>query len=159
PKAIERGILENQQITSELKTGYPIQLLSNRPDVTAAEYGLMHAFEMTNVARSQFYPALTLSASGGLQSFEFDDLFSANSLFANDLGRSTHAVFNTRQIKTQYDVAQAKHDGAFYDINRSILLASKQVSDALYSIAIAEEKLLTKTDEYNAYIQAMIYSE
>jgi len=159
PKAIERGILENQQITSELKTGYPIQLLSNRPDVTAAEYGLMHAFEMTNVARSQFYPALTLSASGGLQSFEFDDLFSANSLFANVLGRLTQPVFNKRQIKTQYEVAQAQQEEAFYEFKRSILIASKEVSDALYSIEIAEEKVLTKTDEYNAYNQAMIYSE
>lgn len=159
PKAIERGMLENQQIAPDLKTGYPIQLLSNRPDVTAAEYGLIYAFEMTNVARSHFYPSLTLTATGGLQSFEFDDLFSANSLFANILGRLTQPIFNKRQIKTQYEVAQAEQEEAYYEFKRSVLTASKEVSDALYSIEIAEEKVQVKIDEYQAYNQAMIYSE
>src|SRR5690606_29571364 len=151
--------LENQQIAPDLKTGYPIQLLSNRPDVTAAEYGLIYAFEMTNVARSHFYPSLTLTATGGLQSFEFDDLFSANSLFANILGRLTQPIFNKRQIKTQYEVAQAEQEEAYYEFKRSVLTASKEVSDALYSIEIAEEKVQVKIDEYQAYNQAMIYSE
>lgn len=159
PKNIERGVLENQEITSELKIGYPLQLLSNRPDVTAAEYGLIYAFEMTNVARSQFYPSLTLTATGGLQSLEFDDLFSTNSLFANILGRLTQPIFNKRQIKMQYEVAQAQQEEAYYEFKRSVLMASKEVSDALYSIEIANQKVQTKTEEYNAYNQAMIYSE
>ena len=46
----------------------PPELLANRPDVIAAEYALVNAFELTNVARADFYPALNLSATAGLQS-------------------------------------------------------------------------------------------
>src|SRR5690606_36169421 len=65
PQQIERNALEAQQLNADLKTGYPAQLLRNRPDVMAAEYGLVQAFEMTNVARSQFYPSLSISATSG----------------------------------------------------------------------------------------------
>src|SRR5690606_29359161 len=75
PMDIERTSLESQVIDTELTTGVPSQLLSNRPDVIAAEFQLRNAFELNNVARSNFYPSLTLSASGGLQSLEFDNFF------------------------------------------------------------------------------------
>src|SRR5690606_23806327 len=68
PHTIERTNLRNQEINQDLTYGVPVQLLSNRPDVMAAEYGLINAFELTNVARSNFYPSLHLSANGGLQS-------------------------------------------------------------------------------------------
>ena len=57
-----------QQLEQDLKLGVPATLLSNRPDVMSAEYGLIQSFELTNVARSNFYPSLTLTASGGFQS-------------------------------------------------------------------------------------------
>src|SRR5690554_937771 len=41
PRTFERGTLQEQEIAIEPKTGYPVQLLSNRPDVIAAEYGLV----------------------------------------------------------------------------------------------------------------------
>ena len=42
-------------------SGIPIQLLSNRPDVKAAEMTLASAYYNTNSARSAFYPQITLS--------------------------------------------------------------------------------------------------
>src|SRR5690606_18323791 len=42
PGTIERGSLENQNIDTELRLGVPAQLLQNRPDVVAAEYGLIN---------------------------------------------------------------------------------------------------------------------
>src|SRR5690606_38595089 len=83
PHAIERGELDQQQISRDLATGFPVQLLSHRPDVRAAEFGLINAFELTNVAKSNFYPSLNISANAGLQSLELDNLFSTSSLFAN----------------------------------------------------------------------------
>ncbi|MGY8916302.1 MAG: TolC family protein, partial [Flavobacteriales bacterium] len=56
-RTVLRGILENQTVTTTLTTGVPAQLLANRPDVMSAEYRLINAFELTNVARSNFYPS------------------------------------------------------------------------------------------------------
>ena len=36
-QSIARGTLEQQQLPAEFSTGIPLQLLSNRPDVKAAE--------------------------------------------------------------------------------------------------------------------------
>src|SRR5690606_26285221 len=48
PREMNRGTLEEQNIDIPLETGVPSQLLSNRPDVIAAEYSLVNAFELTN---------------------------------------------------------------------------------------------------------------
>lgn len=159
PMEIQRSSLENQSIETDLATGVPTQLLSNRPDVMAAEFKLRSAFEMTNVARSSFYPSLTLSANGGLQSLEFDKLFNANSLFASLVGGLTQPIFNSRKIKTQHEVAQAQQEQARLSFKQSILNASKEVSDAMYAYENAIDKIEIKQKEFDAYDLATSYSD
>src|SRR5690606_9542123 len=139
--AIERSSLDDQAIFVDIEVGYPAQLLRNRPDVMAAEYGLINAFELTNVAKSNFYPSLGISATGGFQSLQLDELFSVNSLFANTVGSLTQPVFNRRQIRTQYEVAQSQQQIAYLDFKQALLNASKEVSDALYSYEAAGERI------------------
>lgn len=159
PHSIERTSLQSQIISPELNFGFPVQLLSNRPDVTAAEYALIQSFELTNVARSDFYPSLRLTANGGIQSIDFDKLFSANSLFASIVGSLTQPIFNGRQIKTQYEVRQAQQESALLNYKKTILTASKEVSDALYSYKTNDEKMKLKQAEFEAYNKAVEYSE
>jgi outer membrane protein TolC len=133
PQDYQRSVLDNQNLESDLKLGVPSTLLSNRPDVIAAEYNLVRAFELTNVARSNFYPSLTLTANGGLQSLELDKLFSANSLFATIVGGLTQPIFNQRKIRTQKEVADAQQEQALLEFKRSLLIAGQEVSNALFS--------------------------
>ena len=60
-QSIARGTLEQQQLPAEFSTGIPLQLLSNRPDVKAAEMSLAASYYDTNSARAAFYPQITLS--------------------------------------------------------------------------------------------------
>src|SRR5690606_20051989 len=56
PGPIRRSTLDQQQLADvELSIGFPVQLLRRRPDVIASEYNLINSFELTNVARSNFY--------------------------------------------------------------------------------------------------------
>src|SRR5690606_40317626 len=96
PQQVQRGSLDEQQIAVEMKTGVPFLLLTNRPDVMRAEYGLINAFELTNVARSSLYPSLNLSASGGFQSLLFEDWISSSSLFSNLMASLTQPIPNGR---------------------------------------------------------------
>ncbi|MFD2824977.1 efflux transporter outer membrane subunit [Leeuwenhoekiella polynyae] len=157
--AIERGNLVDQKITTPLKTGVPAELLSNRPDVMASEFNLLNAFELTNVARSNFYPSLTLTATGGFQSLEFDKLFDSSSLFSTIVAGLTQPIFNGRQIRTKYEVAQATQEQAKLQFRSALLTATQEVSDALYSYEIATEKLEVKKNEFEAYDLATNYSE
>lgn len=159
PQFIERGTLQNQEINSPLKTGVPAQLLRNRPDILAAEYNLVNAFELTNVARSNFYPSLSLSAGGGFQSLELDELFNANSLFANLAGSLMQPVLNGRRIRTQFEVAEAQQEDALLNFKQAILNAGKEVSDALYNYEASEEKIEVLNKQFNAYADASEYSE
>ena len=159
PMQIERTDLDDQEITTELNIGVPVQLLRNRPDVIAAEYELINAFELTNVARSNFYPSLTLSATGGLQALEAEDLFSVNSLFATIVGGLAQPILNGRRIRTEFEVSEAQQEQARLEFRRTILTASKEVSDALYSYDAATQKIEVKRKEFEAYDLATNYSE
>jgi len=158
PKQIQRNILADQNIDIPLILGVPSELLKNRPDVMAAEYGLMNAFELTNVAKSSFYPSLTLSAAGGFQSFELEKLLNVNSLFASVVGGLVQPIINNRRIRTQYEVSQAQQEQALLQFKYTLLIASKEVSDAMYSIEAATEKVEIKESENEAYNLAMDYS-
>ena len=159
PQQIRRTDLEDQKITTPLNTGVPSQLLRNRPDVIAAEYNLINAFELTNAARANFYPSLKLTATGGFQSLELDKLLNANSLFAN-LGASLmEPIFNKRQIRTQYEVSQAQQEQALLNFKKAILQAGKEVSDALYNYDASTNRMEVLEDEYEAYSKASEFSE
>src|SRR5699024_4447859 len=147
PHAIERSSLEEQDLTEELHVGVPLQLLSNRPDVIAAENNYRQAFEMTNVARANFYPSLTIGASGGVEALKLDNWFDANSLFANVLGGITAPIFNGRQIKTQYEVSKIQQEQARLNYRGVLLQASKDVSDALYNYEASTAKIDLKRSQ------------
>ncbi|MBI9042189.1 efflux transporter outer membrane subunit [Lutibacter sp.] len=157
--SIERSTFNAQKITTSLEIGVPALLLSNRPDVIAAESRFVQAFELTNVAKSNFYPTLTLSASGGLQSLEFDNFFNASSLFSSLIGGLTQPIFNGRKIKTQFEVSKAQQEQALLRFKETLLNAGKDVSDSMYSYKSATDKIKIKEKEFNAYNTASSYSQ
>lgn len=159
PSAIERNQLDEQQIPVELQTGVPIQLLNNRPDVVAAEYNLINAFELSNSARASMYPVLSIGASGGLNSTNFVNLFSLNSLFANLLANLTQPIFNRRALKTQKEVKKAEKEIALLEYQQTILNSYQEVSNALYTYNANAEKLVLKVQENEAYSDAIEFSE
>lgn len=156
---VERSALANQNLNAEIKLGVPALLLSNRPDVMASEYGLINAFEMTNVARSSFYPSLTITGSGGFQSLEFDQLFNANSLFASVVGGLTQPIFNQRKLKTQKEVALAQQEQALLQFKKTLLTAGNEVSNALYTYNAETEKYEFRQKEVEALRNAEANSE
>ena len=157
--SIERTTIAAQKMPINLKLGYPANLLENRPDVKAAEYNLMNAFEMTNVAKAQFYPSLRLTGSGGIVSNDFDKLFSANSLFANVIAGLVQPILNKRQIRTQYEVSMATKEIAYLNFRKSVLTAGKEVSDALKIYQSQDDFINLKEKEMMAYKKSVDYSQ
>lgn len=159
PQSIERGVLDGQTLPGEFQVGVPVQLLRNRPDVVAAEYGLVNAFELTNVAKSNFYPSLTLTANAGIQSLELDELFSVNSLFANLVGGLTQPILNGRRIRTQHEVSLSQKEQAALRFRQAVLQASREVSDALYNFHASGASIEIRSEEFAAYDIATRHSE
>lgn len=159
PHAIDRNTLNEQQIDTLFEQGVPAQLLTNRPDVRAAEYGLINAFELTNVARANFYPTLQITGSSGFQSLALESWITPQSVFFNMIGSLTAPIFNQRRLKTNYRVAQAQQRQALLNFEQSLLTAGKEVSDAMATYESRGDMVEQKTKEYEAYDKALEYSE
>ena len=159
PAKVERSTFESQSMQPTITLGVPATLLRNRPDVIAAEYNLISNFEQTNVAKSNFYPTLKLTASGGLQSIDLKEWFSANSIFANVITGLTQPIFNQRQIKTRFEIAKANQEKAYLLFEQSLLTAGKEVSDALAQYNNETYKLTVRQKQVDALNKATDYSD
>lgn len=159
PHAIERSDISSQYILQELKTGFPVDLLRNRPDVMAAEYALVSAFQQIQVAKLNMYPSLKLSFGGGLQAMELENFFSASSLFANVLGNLTQPIFQQRRLKTQKEVSEIAQQKALLGFKNTLLAASNEVSNAIQIYKSQEDIIALKTQEYESYQRATEYSQ
>jgi multidrug efflux system outer membrane protein len=135
---VTRSNIDSQAPIMLLKTGVPAQLLANRPDVQAAEYNLRYYFELTNVARTYFYPALTISASGGFTSYF--SLTGPSSWLSNLSAGLTQPIFNQGINKTRLKVAQEQQEQAALGFRTAVLTAGQEVSNALFSYQTAQEK-------------------
>ncbi len=156
---IPRSTFEEQELNPEINLGVPANLLSRRPDLIAAEYNLVNAFELVNVSRSNFYPSLTITATGGFQSLELEDLISANSIFTNIVTGLTQPIFNQRQIRSQHEIAKANQEKALIQFEQALKTAGKEVSDALANYENETNKIQIREQQVNALKKASEYSE
>ena len=76
-----------------------------------------------------------------MQALELKDWFSAKSIFANIITGLTQPIFNQRQNKTRLEVAQANQQKAYLQFEKSLLVAGKEVSDALANYENETNKL------------------
>jgi multidrug efflux system outer membrane protein len=160
PARISRGRLEEQSLPEMISTGIPAQLLGNRPDVRQAELAFRVAFEMTNIARTAFYPTLSLTASGGFSSFSLDNLFTRNTgLFGNVIAGLFQPIYNRGLNKARLKATQAEQRAAYYNFQQSMLTASQEVSDALYSYSSVEDRKADRKKQIQALEKSVDFTQ
>ena len=159
PSGIARGSLDNQSLSSDLSAGLPAQLLSYRPDVQQAEYNFRYYFEMTNVARTYFYPSLNITGTAGVSALSLDNLFSGGA-FAGSIGAGLlQPILNQRGNRTRLTVAESQQREALYNFRSILLDAGREVSDALSSIEFATQKIAIRSNQLNALEKSVEYSQ
>jgi NodT family efflux transporter outer membrane factor (OMF) lipoprotein len=129
-----------------IPVGVPSALLQRRPDVAAAERRVAEANKRIGVARTAYFPTLTLGAAGGVQSSMLGELLSAPSSFWTIGPTLAVYLFDGGKRAAQVETAKAAtaEAGAHY---RSVVLASfKQVEDDLSLL----DDLGTATDQQQA---------
>ncbi len=157
--SIPRTQLEIQQITASLQTGLPAQLLSKRPDVQQAEYSFRNTFELTNVARTYFYPALTITGTGGFATANTLTGFFAGTFYGSLISGLTQPIFNQGINRQRLSRAQAAQYEAFYTYQATLLTAGQEVSNALFSYQMAIEKANTRQQQLDALQKAVSYTK
>ena len=124
----------------QLSIGLPVQLLANRPDVRAAERALESAFYATNVARSAFYPSVTLSGSAGWTNSAGGAIVNPGKFLASAVGSLTQPLFAQGRIVGQYKIAKAQQEQASLAFQQALLNAGAEVNEALVACQTGQEK-------------------
>ncbi|MFH6948463.1 efflux transporter outer membrane subunit [Flavobacterium sp. FlaQc-51] len=155
---IERGTLGDQVIPEKIAIGLPAQLLENRPDIRQAEFDLRAAFETTNMAKTYFYPSLTLTASGGFSNLQLTDFFT-NSVFYSLIGGLTQPIFNQGLNNARLTTAQSRQVQAMNNFQQSLLVAGQEVSNALYAYEMAVEKEDSREKQIAALEKAVDFTQ
>ena len=140
PHAIKRGELEAQVLPTELSAGVPIQLLSNRPDVKAAEMSLASCYYNTNSARAAFYPSITLSGSAGWTNSAGSMIVNPGKFLASAVASLTQPLFNKGANIAQLKIAKAQQEEARLSFEQTLLNAGVEVNEALVQYQTAREK-------------------
>lgn len=115
--------------------GRPAQLLSNRPDVAAAELRYRAALEDVGAARANLYPALSLSASLTFQADEPGDLFDADRYISSLANSLTAPVFQGGRLKAQVRLEEARAEELATAFARTALAAVVDVELALADLS------------------------
>ena len=124
----------------QLSVGLPVQMLANRPDVRAAERSLEAAFYQTNVARSAFYPSVTLSGSAGWTNSAGVGIVNPGKFLASAVGSLTQPLFAQGRIAGQYKIAKAQQEQALLAFQQALLNAGAEVNEALVACETTHEK-------------------
>ncbi|MVM32937.1 efflux transporter outer membrane subunit [Spirosoma sp. HMF4905] len=159
PDSIPRMQLDTVLSSSPLQTGLPAQLLSNRPDVQEAEYSFRNTFELTNVARTYFYPALTITGTGGFATANTLTGFFAGTFYGSLISGLTQPIFNQGINRQRLNRAQAAQAEAYYTYQATLLTAGQEVSNALYSYQMAVDKANTRQQQLAALQKAVSYTK
>src|SRR5437762_9826701 len=136
PGAIQRqNGLDQFAMTENLSTGLPASMVSRRPDVRSNEMALVAANAQVGVAQANMYPALNITAGGGLESFKSSNWFSIpNSLFGLAAGTLAEPIFKRRQLKIRFEIAKLQREQAVIQFRQSVLQAVGEVSNALVQV-------------------------
>ena len=142
PRRYERGKLADQRLPEDVAVGVPMQMLSNRPDVRAAERSLEQAFYATNQARAAFYPSIVLSGSAGWTNSAGSMIVNPGKFLASAVGSLTQPLFNKGQIMAQYRIAKAQQEESSLSFQQALLNAGSEVNDALVACQTSKAKTL-----------------
>lgn len=140
PAPVTRGrALLDQPHPPEIPSGLSSSLLQRRPDVQAAEQQIVAENAQIGVARANYFPSISLTGSGGLQSTALGALFSGGAVFWSAAVSAVQPVFTAGRTRNQVALAEARTEEANLAYVQTVKQAFREVSDALVGYAKARE--------------------
>ena len=129
----------------DLPTGLPSQLLERRPDIQQAEATLISANAQIGVARAQFFPSLSISASGGVGGDSISSIFDPAGKTIYGIGSLAQPLFEGGKLRGQLQLSQATKQEMVLTYQKTIAGAFRDVSNAL--IALNKERVYRQEQE------------
>jgi multidrug efflux system outer membrane protein len=132
PAPIARGTKLTEQLhMPEVPAGLPSSLLERRPDIRQAEAQLIAANAQIGVAKADYFPQISLTASSGFQSSALTSLFTGPAGLWSFGGSLTQPIFAGGKIRSNVKFTEARQQEAALVYQQTIQQAFRGVSDAL----------------------------
>jgi multidrug efflux system outer membrane protein len=131
PGGIPRGLSLDELILPAVPAGLPSDLLEKRPDIRQAEQLLVAANARIGVAKSLYFPTISLTGAFGTVSTELSNLFTSASRTWNFGVPVSVPLFTAGRIGGEVKAAEATRQQAVLNYQQAILIAFREVDDAL----------------------------
>jgi multidrug efflux system outer membrane protein len=124
--------------------GVPSDVLERRPDIATMEREIAYENAQVGIARSAFYPHITLSGSGGWQSTSVGSLLNAPSLFWSIGADALEPIVQGGRNRANLAAARAAYDQSVANYRQSVLTAFQQVEDGISNLSTLSQALSTQ---------------
>lgn len=124
--------------------GVPSDLLERRPDIAAAERRVQEANAQIGVAKSAYYPNVTLSAGGGFESGALGTFLQGASGFWTLAGQASELIFDGGLRRGVNEQSRALYDKSVDSYRQTVLVAFQEVEDNLAALNILQDEAKTE---------------
>ena len=140
PAPVPRGKqLTEQYHPPTVPAGLPSSLLERRPDIRQAEQQLIAANAQIGVARAQYFPQISLTATSGYQSSALSSLFTGPAGFWSFGSTVAQPIFTGGRLRSNVRLAEAQEQDSLLSYKQTIQGAFRDVSDSLIAYRKTQE--------------------
>jgi outer membrane protein, multidrug efflux system len=132
-------------VPRDLPVGLPSRLLERRPDILQAEQQLIAANARIGVARAQFFPQISITASGGVAGSDFSNIFAPGSRLIYGIGSLTQPIFQGGRLRGQLQLSEETKKEMVLNYQKTIAGAFRDASNAL--IAVDKQRVAREQQE------------
>jgi NodT family efflux transporter outer membrane factor (OMF) lipoprotein len=126
------GKLQERVREPEVPGGLPSQLLKRRPDIVAAEYRVLQAYDLTGQAKLAQLPSISLTGRGGTSSFALTDLLRT---FTFGLLPSINFPIFDPGVQARLKTSEAQAKVVEQQYRGTVMAAFEEVENALVNLA------------------------
>jgi NodT family efflux transporter outer membrane factor (OMF) lipoprotein len=154
PRASKRAAI----VPVAVPAGLPSDLLTRRPDLIAAEYRVLSAYDLEGQARLARLPSLSLTGRAGKASFALADLLDTTTLGLSSL--LSFPIFDAN-VRAQVKVSEAQRKVVEEEYRRSVINAFEEVENALTNLAArnAQKQELRDRSERLQIVSRQVYAQ
>lgn len=145
------GLLMSPKLPADL----PSELLTQRPDIRAAEQRLIGANASIGAARAAFFPSISLTASVGSASDELSGLFESGTGAWSFMPRISLPIFDGGRNEANLELAHLRRNAAVAEYEQAVQVAFREVADALVARETLDEQLAAQQRLYDAQAQRL----
>ena len=163
PGSISRGqALTEQPVPEAVPAGLPSELLERRPDVRQAEEIIVAANAQIGAAKASFFPSISLTGAGGLESNALNRFINAPSQTWFGALSVAQPVFQGGALRSGLRLSRAQYQEAVLAYQQTVQNSLEQVSNALIAYQKdrdfrGQQELLTQAAQRSDQLSLVLY--